>query len=91
MNYFLPRTTHNVSQYYLELESKHLPPVVAEQRRNILKTWHNSMGAAKDGLEKAREGTGELVQKGLQNVEQGTGLKVGSGANVATTDAKKTV
>ena len=93
LNYFLPRTTQNVSNYYVELESRHLPPVVRQQRERLVKLWQDSMGAAKGNLEKAREGTGHLVQRGLQGVEQGTGLKVGSGSGTlpAATEGKKLV
>ncbi|UZJ56117.1 hypothetical protein CBS101457_005437 [Exobasidium rhododendri] len=92
LNYFLPKTTHNMSQYYLEVESAHLPPVVKDQRENFLRLWHKSTGAAKQTLEKAREGTGELLHKGLQGVEDNTGLKVGSGQHATiTVDGKKMV
>lgn len=81
LNYFLPSTAYNVGQYYLELEQRHLPPVVREQRQNVLQSWHNVRRSTGQQLAKAREGTGDLLQRGLQGVEQNTGLKVGGGGN----------
>jgi organizing structure protein 2 len=94
LNYFLPKTAHNVSQYYLELESKHLPQSVREQRENALRLYRQSLGSAKVNLEKAKEESSKLVNKGLASVEQGTGLKVGSGPSAqpsTTTDGRKMV
>lgn len=53
--------------------------MVRQQREQLVKLWQQSKGAAKENFEKAKEGTGELVHKGLQTVEQGTGLRVGTG------------
>ena len=35
LNYFLPKTAHNVGQYYIDVESQHLPTFVREQRQSI--------------------------------------------------------
>lgn len=77
LNYFLPKTAHNVGQYYVDLEGKHLPPFVREQRQSIQSALKSTQHAAEEQYSKARQGTGSLVQRGLQSVEQGTGLKVG--------------
>lgn len=80
LNYFLPKTAHNLSGYYLELEAQHLPPFVRQQRESLIQSWNKTRSAADEQLHKAREGGGSLVQRGLQSVEQGTGLKV-AGSN----------
>lgn len=77
LNYFLPKTAHNVGQYYVDLEGKHLPPFVRQQRHNIQNALKSTQHAAEEQYSKARQNTGSLVQRGLQSVEQGTGLKVG--------------
>ncbi|PWN38502.1 uncharacterized protein FA14DRAFT_188488 [Meira miltonrushii] len=76
LNYFLPKTAHNIGQYYVELESKHLPPFVQQQRHNFQNALKSTQHAAEEQYSKARQNTGSLVQRGLQSVEQGTGLKV---------------
>lgn len=79
LNYFLPRTAHNVGNYYVEVEARHLPPFVREQRLKIAQRLQKTRHEAEERLDKARNETGSLVQRGLQNVEQSTGLKVGRG------------
>lgn len=85
LNYFLPKTAHNVGQYYVDLEEKHLPPFVRQQRQSIQNALKSTQHAAEEQYSKARQETGSLVQRGLQSVEQGTGLKVaGSSAGTSS-------
>lgn len=97
LNYFLPKTTHNLADYYLEVEQRRLPPQVRDARVWTNEKWHALVGETRQGLESAKRQTSSIVDQSLSRVEQNTGLKVGGGGGGAaaaatpSSDAKKLV
>lgn len=77
LNYFLPHTAHNLSLYYQELEARHLPSAVKEQRESLVGSmrglWGQSEAKVKEGVRVVEGGW----SKGLERVERETGLRVG--------------
>ncbi|KAI0761316.1 apolipo protein O-domain-containing protein [Trametes elegans] len=75
LNHFLPKTTHNVSEYLGELEDAHFPTFA--QKHEIAKahsamTWERIKDATQSGREKFSTGVAGLVGR----VEEATGLKL---------------
>ena len=77
LNYFLPQTAHNLSLYYQQIESAHLPPSVQAHRQAIVdrtrSLWKQGEESAKSGVKQVEGG----VKGGLKKVEEQTGLKIG--------------
>lgn len=84
MRYLLPKTSHNISQYYLELEGRHFPPAMREQRENMVRTYESLRSQAGSQAERVKEGSGDLFQRGLKGVEESTGLRVAGGSHNAS-------
>lgn len=76
LNYFLPRTAHNLSLYYQQVESAHLPPVIKEQRESLLKSARSLWRQADDKAHVAARKVEGGWKGGLEKVQEGTGLKV---------------
>lgn len=95
LNYFLPKTSHSLAGYYLEIEQRRLPPQVREARVWANEKWNDLVGETRQGLQSAKKQTSNLVDQSLTRVEQNTGLKVGGGGSSSTSasssDAKKLV
>ncbi len=85
LNYFLPHFSHNLSQYYLQLEQQHLPPAVGDARQSVLNAWREARSKSSDTLHDATQRAESGIKSGLQHVEDSTGLKVGN----ALGDAKQ--
>lgn len=78
INYFLPKTSHNLALYYKEVEAAHLPPAVKEQREALV---NSTRGLWSKGEEQAHVAAKKVEggwKEGLAKVQEGTGLKVGS-------------
>lgn len=83
LNYFLPKTSANLAGYYLELEKRYAPSLT-EPRQSLVKSgqklWHQTEGLVEDARDAAAKG----VKSGLEQVEKGTGLRVGDVVNPQT-------
>lgn len=73
--YFLPKTTSNVSSYYVELETKHFP-AVKQHRESAADSIRGLLSSAEQGTKEAREQAATAWKKGLKGVEDVSGLKV---------------
>ncbi|CAD6927928.1 unnamed protein product [Tilletia controversa] len=76
MNYFLPKTAANLSNYYEELENRYVPSLTGP-RKSIIDATSKFWARTEGLVESARETASKGVKTGLQQVEQGTGLRVG--------------
>lgn len=75
LNHFLPKTSHNISNYLGELEDKFAPTF--SQKHDVAKA-HTAMTweMMKDGAQSGRERFGRGVEGFVDGVESWTGLKV---------------
>lgn len=75
MNHFLPKTSHNVSAYFSELEDKYLPAVAEKHaiaNAHTAMTWER----AKEATANSQESLGRGVDSLLTRVQDSTGLKL---------------
>lgn len=75
LDYFLPKTSSNLSGYLGELEDRYFP--VVSEKHEIAKahasmTWERAKAATQGGREKFEASLGGIVDK----VQQATGLKI---------------
>lgn len=73
--YFLPKTAHNLRQYFSDLEDKHAPEFAARQDRfnHALEIhWHMTVDRLRGAGDEARQWSA----KAAEGVESATGLKV---------------
>ncbi|CEH12915.1 Apolipoprotein O [Ceraceosorus bombacis] len=73
--YFLPKTTSNVSSYYVELEGRHFP-AVKEHRESALQSVRGLLSSAGKSTKEAREEAAKAWKRSLKSVEDVSGLKV---------------
>ncbi|CAO1616235.1 unnamed protein product [Parajaminaea phylloscopi] len=85
LNYFLPKTSHNLSLYYQELEARHLPSSVKSQREQLSSSLRSMWGQTRDSLQTATQKVEGGWKGGLTKVQQETGLQV------APSESKKQV
>ncbi|KAF8656153.1 hypothetical protein AX16_002722 [Volvariella volvacea WC 439] len=83
LNYFLPKTSHNLSDYLGSLEDTYFPTV--SQKHEIAKAhtimgWEMLKETTKDGRKRLTEGTVSLVEK----IQESTGLKLKDAFSVET-------
>jgi len=83
LNYFLPKFSHNLSDYYISLEKQHLPPVVGESREKLMQKYHEAVKTSSQSLYEAKDKAESGIKQGLQQVENTTGLKLAQGAEDA--------
>ncbi|PWN21010.1 hypothetical protein BCV69DRAFT_282513 [Microstroma glucosiphilum] len=76
LNYFLPKTSHNLSLYYQQVESAHLPPIIKEQRESLVKSAKSLWRQADDKAHVAARKVEGGWKGGLEKVQEGTGLKI---------------
>ncbi|KAI0273068.1 apolipo protein O-domain-containing protein [Russula aff. rugulosa BPL654] len=89
-NYFLPKTTHNVSAYAGSLEEKHFPSLAQKHAVAIAHshmTWERVRAAGISGRDKVQDGFGSAARK----VQELTGLKVHEALGRGTTIASEAV
>ncbi|TFY81734.1 hypothetical protein EWM64_g2277 [Hericium alpestre] len=88
MNYFLPKTSHNIAAYLGELEQRFAPGFA---EKHAIGRAHASMAweRAKEGLEDAKTKAREGVSGVLNKVQERTGLKVGEAAPAAADVSKR--
>ena len=75
LNHFLPRTSHNVSEYLGSLEEAHFPTLAEKHaiaRAHSAMTWDRVKDATQNGRETFSDGVASAVGK----VEEATGLKL---------------
>jgi MICOS complex subunit MIC26 len=75
LNHFLPKTSHNLSLYFSELEERYAPSL--KEKHDIANahtrmTWERAKEATKDGREGLSKATAGLVER----VQDATGLKL---------------
>jgi len=90
LNYFLPKTSHNVSAYAGSLEEEHLPTLAQKHAVAIAHThmtWERVRAAGISGRDTVQEGLGGAVRK----VQELTGLKVHEALGRGVTTASKAV
>lgn len=87
LNYFLPKTSHNLSQYYLELESRHLPSSVQSTRQEASASLRNLWNKGEQGVRSAADKAEGGWKEGLSRVQMETGLKIAE----AEKEAKKSL
>jgi len=90
--YFLPKTTHNVSAYAGSLEEEHFPSLAQKHAVAIAHTrmtWERVRAAGISGRDKVQDGLGSAARK----VQELTGLKVqetlGRGVSTASEAVEK--
>lgn len=88
INYFLPKTSHNLSLYYQEIEARHLPASVKSQRESIAQSLRSAWGSTKESVHIATDKVEGGWKGGLARVQEETGLKV---APTSTAESKKHV
>ena len=85
LNQFLPKTSHNLSLYFSELEERYAPSL--KEKHDIANahtrmTWERAKEATRDG----REGVGRAAEVLIGKVQSATGLRLretlGWGENV---------
>ncbi|KAK0556025.1 hypothetical protein OC846_001461 [Tilletia horrida] len=76
LNYFLPKTSSNLAQYYLELENRYFPSLTGP-RQGVVDASHRVWNRTEGLVESARDSAAKGVKSGLEQVEKGTGLRVG--------------
>ncbi|KAK7677221.1 hypothetical protein QCA50_019815 [Cerrena zonata] len=90
LNYFLPKTSTNISTYLTSLEETYLPSVAEKHaigRAHTAMTWER----IKDFTQESREKFGEGVRDAVKNVEGWTGLKLGETLRVQKSEAVEVV
>ncbi|KAG8762980.1 hypothetical protein FRC12_008774 [Ceratobasidium sp. 428] len=75
LNYFLPRTTHNVNAYLTSLERAHLP-AVADQHEAASRAIRDTVQTARTQYASMRGGVSHLVEDSVDGLESTTGLKL---------------
>ncbi|KDN39835.1 hypothetical protein K437DRAFT_258882 [Tilletiaria anomala UBC 951] len=91
LNFFLPKLSHNLSQYYVSIEKAHVP-ALTEQREHLVKCYRDALKSSESGLESIKHKTESGLQSGLQQVEKSTGLRIGNAlgnAQQAAAEAKE--
>ena len=90
LNFFLPKFSHNLSDYYVSLEKAHVP-ALTEQREKLLESYRSARKGTEQQLGNLKHTAESSLQSGLQQVEQSTGLKVGNALGDAKQKAKATL
>ncbi|KAI0065008.1 hypothetical protein BV25DRAFT_1989730 [Artomyces pyxidatus] len=92
LDYFLPKTSHNLSEYFGSLEDTYFPTFAAKHeiaKAHTGMTWERVKDASHDGRLKFEAGLGSVVKK----IQEVTGLKVeealGQGKVTVTKVAKE--
>ncbi|KAK0529602.1 hypothetical protein OC834_003625 [Tilletia horrida] len=86
LNYFLPKTSSNLGNYYIELEHRYFPTLTGP-RQSIVDASHRIWNRTEGLVEDARDAAAKGVKTGLQQVEKGTGLRVGEVMATAKAEA----
>lgn len=81
--YFLPHTFDNTAEYYESLEQKHFPQF-SEKRQSVWDMVKQHYYTGVSHMERAGEQAKGAFSSGIQNMEQSTGLKIGSVLPVGT-------
>lgn len=82
LNHFLPKTSHNLSEYFGSLEETYFPTFAEKHaiaNAHTLMTWEMAKDATRDGREKMGEGLASLIGK----VQDATGLKLREGLGLS--------
>lgn len=77
LKYFMPHTFDNSAEYYEKKEQKFCPSF-SEKRQATWDFLKQNYHTGISHLERAGYQTRDAISSGIQNVEQSTGLKVGS-------------
>ncbi|KAI0320077.1 apolipo protein O-domain-containing protein [Amylostereum chailletii] len=75
LDYFLPKTSHNLAAYLGSLEDKHFPAVAEKHEianAHSAMAWERLKEATRGGKEKLEDGVGSIVHR----IQEATGLKV---------------
>ena len=75
MNHFLPKTSHNISSYFGQLEDTYFPTLAEKHaiaNAHTAMTWERAKEATANG----RETFGRGVENALSRVQESTGLKL---------------
>ncbi|CAO1634468.1 unnamed protein product [Sympodiomycopsis kandeliae] len=75
LNYFLPKTSHNLSQYYQSVEAAHFP-AIKEQRESLVSSVRSLINKSEQTVSDAGKKAESGWKDGLNTVEKNTGLKV---------------
>ncbi|KAG9080014.1 hypothetical protein FRC06_007182 [Ceratobasidium sp. 370] len=75
LNYFLPKTTHNVNAYLTGLERAHFP-AVADQHEAASRALRDAVHSMRAQYTSMRGGVSHLVEDSVDGLESTTGLKL---------------
>ncbi|KAB5591287.1 hypothetical protein CTheo_5290 [Ceratobasidium theobromae] len=97
LNYFLPKTTHNVNAYFYGLERAYLP-ALADQHDAAGKALKVTTQKVRSSYDSMRGGVSHLVEGSVDGIESTTGLKLrdatigrGQAASAATHDKSSSI
>ncbi|KAN0065494.1 hypothetical protein ACQY0O_001331 [Thecaphora frezii] len=76
LNYFQPKLSHNLADYYTALESKHAP-TLTQHRQALVASFRDSLQGASQKVHQVGQDAQRGLRSGLSEVESATGLKVG--------------
>jgi organizing structure protein 2 len=75
MNYFLPKTSHNLSSYLSSLERAHAP-TLADTHEQVNQRLASTTVAARDVWDNSRSKTARSVERAVSKLQDRTGLKL---------------
>jgi len=90
LDYFLPKTSHNLANYFGELEERHFPSLAKKHaiaRAHSVMTWQRLKDSTQDARTGLESGVGRLVDR----IQATTGLKLSDTLNSGHAASRKVV
>ena len=88
LDYFLPKTSHNLASYFGELEERHFPSLAQKHaiaRAHSAMTWQRLKDSTQDARTGLESGVGRLVDR----IQATTGLKLSDTLNSGHAASRK--